>query len=103
MTDAIIGMLTVMTEGKNGEAYNVCMESGEVCVSEFARLMAEQIKRRKIEVVVNRRPDNADLEVKHAVSRVCASSEKLRGLGWSPQVSLEEACQRMMSYYSVPM
>ncbi len=103
MTDAIIGMLTVMTVGKNGEAYNVCMESGEVCVSEFARLMAGQIKGRKIEVVVNRRPDNADLEVKHAVSRVCASSEKLRGLGWRAQVSLPEACRRMMSYYSVPM
>lgn len=103
MTDAVIGMLTVMTRGKNCEAYNVCTESGEVCVSGFARIMAEQIKGRTIEVVVNKQNVNNDLEVTHAVSRVCASSEKLRGLGWKSEISLEEACRRMMSYYSVPM
>lgn len=103
MTDAIIGMLTVLVKGKNCEAYNICMESGEVCVAEFARLMTEQIQGRNVEVVVNKRSDNKDLAVTHAVSRVCASSEKLRGLGWLPQVSLAEACRRMMSYYSVPM
>lgn len=103
MTDAIIGMLTVMAKGKNCEAYNVCMEAGEISVSGLAETMAEQIQERNVEIVVNKRPDNDDLAVTHAISRVCASSEKLRGLGWSPQVSLKEACRRMMSYYSIPM
>lgn len=101
MTDAVIGMLIVMTEGCSGEAYNICTESGEISVLGMAELMAGQVKNRTVQIVLNERTGNKDPEVIHAISKVCASSQKLCGLGWKPRVSLTEACRRMMQYYSV--
>ena len=40
-------------------------------------------------------------EVKHAVSIVTASSDKLKALGWKANVTLEDACRRMMKYYDI--
>lgn len=99
ITDAVKGMLHVMTEGKNGEAYNICTESGEASVLELAEMMVEIVKIRNVEVMFDEEARQRDPAVKHAVSRVCADSGKLRSLGWKAQVSLREACQRMMNYY----
>lgn len=44
MTDAIAGMLYVMTEGENAGAYNICTEMGEASVLELAQTMAGQVK-----------------------------------------------------------
>lgn len=101
ITDAIIGMLYVMTEGNPGEAYNICTESGEASVLELARLMAGLVKKRKVGVRYNMETRKSDPAVKHAVSKVCASSEKLRKLGWIPEMSLQNSCLRMMEYYGI--
>lgn len=101
MTDAIAGMLYVMTAGKNGEAYNICTESGEASVLEAAQLMAAQVKRTIVRVEVAKETGRSDPAVKHVLSRVCASSQKLRELGWTEKVSLQEACRRMMTYYGI--
>lgn len=103
ITDAIIGMLYVMTEGKAGEAYNICTESGEASVLELARLMTDQIRSRKVEIAFNMETRKNDLAVKHASSRVCGCSDKLRGLGWEARVTLQDACRRMMEYYGVEL
>lgn len=102
MTDAIIGMLNVMTAGENGQAYNICTESGEASVLELAQLMTSLIKDRPVKVSFNENTRKNDIAVKHAISRVCVSSKKLSELGWKAEVSLEESCRRMMSYYAVP-
>ena len=91
MTDAIAGMLYVMTAGKNGEAYNICTESGEASVLEG----------KAVKVEFAQETQKKDLAVKHALSRVCADSQKLRGLGWTEKVSIEDACRRMMAYYGI--
>ncbi len=101
MTDAIAGMLYVMTAGKNGEAYNICTESGEASVLEAAQLMAKQVKGKAVKVEFAQETQKKDLAVKHALSRVCADSQKLRGLGWTEKVSIEDACRRMMAYYGI--
>lgn len=103
MTDAIAGMLYVMTEGRNGEACNIGTETGEASVLELAQTMAAQVKEKTIPVVFNEETRKSDPAVRHAVSRVCVSSEKLRNLGWNSQVSLKEACRRMMTYYGIPL
>lgn len=99
ITDAIGGVLTAMIEGKNKCAYNICNEELEASVFEFAKMMAscadEDIK---ILFNLGKRSDPA---VKHAVSRVTAKSDALRKLGWKPQVSLRDACLRMMNYYGI--
>lgn len=99
ITDAVTGMLTVLLEGKSGEAYNLCTESGEATVLELAQLMASQVKDRKIDITYNMETRTSDPAVTQAVSVVCGASDKICSLGWKAEVPLEEACNRMMTYY----
>lgn len=101
VTDAIAGMLWVLLEGRSGEAYNLCDESGEASVLELARMMGSQVTDRDIRISYNMETRIADPAVTQAISRVCGNSEKIRMLGWRPQVSLMEACKRMMAYYGL--
>lgn len=101
VTDAIIAMLTVMLEGEAGRAYNICSEDGEATVLELAQIMSGCIKDRHIDIKYNMETRKADPAVTQVVSRVCASSQKLRDLGWKPQFTLQEAGRRMMRYYGL--
>lgn len=101
VTDAILGMLTVLLEGKSGEAYNVCSETGEATVLELAKIMSGCIKNRKIGIEFNMETRMTDPGVKQVVSCVCGSSQKLRELGWESQISLEESAKKMMRYYGL--
>ena len=100
MTDAITGILTVLTDGEDGQTYNVSNEDAEVSVLEFARIMSSCAKE-QIDIERSMEADKYDVEVEHAVSYVTASSEKLRSLGWMPRISLEDACKNMMNYYGI--
>lgn len=101
ITDAIAGMLTVMLEGRNGEAYNLCAESGEASVLELAQIMISHVTDRNIKILYDMEARTKDQDVTDVISVVCGCSEKLRSLGWEPKVSLGEACKRMMVFYGV--
>ena len=99
ITDAVTGMLTVLLDGESGKAYNLCSENCEASVLELARLMASCVTDRKIKISYNMETRRKDPAVTQAVSVVCGCSKKIRSLGWKQEVSLKEACQRMMAYY----
>lgn len=100
ITDAIIGMLTVMACGENGDAYNIANEDAEASVLEFANLMANCTKD-TIKIEYNEATQTTSEEVKHAVSIVTAKADKLKSLDWEPKVSMKECCERMLQYYGV--
>lgn len=100
ITDAVTGILTVLTAGQSGQVYNVCNEDAEASVFEFAEIMSACAKE-QIHIEYDMEAGKYDEEVKHAISYVAESSEKLRGLGWIPQISLEDACKNMMNYYGI--
>lgn len=100
VTDAITGMLVVMLEGKSCEAYNIVWEGNEASVLGLAETMIKELQGRHVEVAYNMETRMSDPAVTKVVNSVCGSSEKLRELGWKPQVTLPEACHRMMAYYA---
>lgn len=100
ITDAIIGMLTVIAQGENGNAYNIANEDAEVSVLDFAKLMVGCTKE-LVEIEFNETTRKTSEEVKHAVSVVTANAEKLKALGWDAKVSIKESCEKMLEYYGV--
>lgn len=102
ITDAVLGMLTVMLKGDAGQAYNVVDEKGEATVLELADLMASLVRNRKVDVVFDYDKRNM-IEVTGALSVVTGCSDKLVSLGWYPQLTLRQGVERMMRYYGVTL
>ncbi len=101
ITDAVTGILTVLLEGRTGEAYNLCSEACEASVLEMAQTMASCVRDRIINISFNMETRKKDPAVMQAVAVVCGCSDKIRSLGWKPEVPLNEACRRMMAYYGM--
>ena len=94
--DCVTGLFTILLQGNNAEAYNVCNPASHTTILEMAQLVAKKIADGKIEVVFDIPEENvfgyaADTKMKMCPDKLCA-------LGWTPEVGLEESYRRMISY-----
>ena len=103
VSDAITGMLAVLTKGERSEVYNICTEQGEATVRELAEIFAGLKKDKQVKVVYNMKARQTDPAVIQVVSNVCVAGQKLRTLGWESKFSLVESCSRMLEYYESGM
>ncbi|MBO4903564.1 MAG: NAD(P)-dependent oxidoreductase [Lachnospiraceae bacterium] len=101
ITDAMTALFTILTKGADREAYNVCDENGEASVLQLATTMGALVADRKIGISYNMETRKNDPAVTQTLDCVRGDSSKLKELGWKPQMSLEEACRRMMGYYGL--
>lgn len=92
--DAIKGLVTILFNGVNGEAYTVANESTAMKIKEVAQLTAEVLSNGKTKVVFDV-PEDA-LKYGYAPDvTMHLTSEKLRKLGWKPEVDLPEMFRRL--------
>ncbi|MBI3298359.1 MAG: NAD-dependent epimerase/dehydratase family protein [Elusimicrobia bacterium] len=96
LSDAVDGLLTLLTEGTPGEAYNLANETAELSVRELADLMARLFPGR-VKGVVRAVPSEG--YVPSPVRRCLPDVSKLRALGWSPKVGPEEGFRRTVESY----
>jgi nucleoside-diphosphate-sugar epimerase len=94
--DAIIALFKLLLEGQNGEAYNIANEEASVTIFEMAELVAKNIGKNKIKVVL-------DIDEKQNYgfapkTEIKLSAEKMKKLGWKPTVGLLEMYQRMIKW-----
>lgn len=92
--DCVIGLLTILLKGKDGEAYNVSNPASHTTIAEMAKMVCEKIADGKIKVVFDVPESNtfgyaADTKMK-------LNSDKLQSLGWKPEINLEESYRRMI-------
>ena len=92
--DTVIGLLLILLNGKNAEAYNVTNPETHTTIADMAKMVCEKLGDNKIKVIFNIPETNmfgyaADTKMK-------LNSDKLKNLGWMPQIGLEEAYRRMM-------
>lgn len=92
--DTIIGLIIILLKGKNAEAYNVSNPETHITIADMAKMICDKICKNKIKVVFDIPESNtfgyaADTKMK-------LNSDKLKKLGWTPEIGLEEAYRRMI-------
>jgi nucleoside-diphosphate-sugar epimerase len=98
LADAICGILTILLQGRDGEAYNVANEALHGTILQMAELVADEIAERKIKIVFDIPKDVSEYGyAAHAKLRL--SSEKLRALGWTAEFDMKDMYRRMMAFW----
>ena len=98
VSDAVSGLLTVLLNGKNGEAYNVSNDKGDISIVDLAHLLVGLFPEKHLKVVRQSRNDPGYMESPIDINRPDIS--KLKELGWAPKVSLEEGFRRTVRWFS---
>ena len=94
ITDAISALLILLNNGQSGEAYNVAYSKEVLSIADTAEMVASEIAEGKIKVVFelkNMEEYNINKEL-----FLQLDTSKLEELGWSAEVSTEEAYRRMI-------
>lgn len=92
--DTIIGLFLILLKGKDAAAYNVSNPETHITIADMAKMVCEKIGNGKIKVIFDVPESNtfgyaADTKMK-------LNSDKLKELGWMPQIGLEESYRRMI-------
>lgn len=93
-TDTILGLLCVLSAGKDGEAYNIVGEPTNMNILESAKWLMSEYgdKNNKVICECNEKtefaPDN----------EMILNNEKLKRLGWNSKFSLKEGYKRLIEY-----
>ncbi|MGT2957489.1 hypothetical protein A9Q68_03625 [Streptococcus bovimastitidis] len=88
--DCVTAMLEVMLDGKNGEAYNISSDFGNVQLREFAQILADKAG-------VNLQFDISDTKGGSQIVNSLLSNSKLKKLGWTESFNMENAIDNLFS------
>ncbi len=87
--DAVTGILTVMLNGKRGEAYNVADVENDGTLKQIAELAAGIAGTK----VVYELPEETERKGYSTATKARLSGEKMRALGWRPKYTLRTGIQ----------
>ncbi|MFR5875571.1 MAG: NAD-dependent epimerase/dehydratase family protein [Eubacterium sp.] len=89
VSDAISGLLTVLLDGKNGEAYNIASSTSRITIVDMAKrycsLFPEKGSKVKFDL-----PSDYEKGAFSFIANAVLDSSKLENLGWQGQVSLDD-------------
>ena len=94
-SDAVRGILTVLLEGRSGEAYNVSNEETFCSIREMAELVIKSYPRSGSSLVFDI-PEDSEKYGYAPPSRMLVNAEKLRALGWQAHVGMKEMYARLI-------
>lgn len=93
VADAVTGLLTVLTQGENGEAYNVADQACDIRLKDLAAAIA-RISGTK---VVFDLPSETERQGFSKATKARLDGSKLHALGWSCHYTIEEGLRRTMT------
>ncbi len=94
LSDSIEALIIILQKGSSGEAYNVANEAAHTTIADMASMVCEKISGGKSGVVFDIPKENVYGYAQDVKMRL--SSEKLRSLGWKPEIGLEDAYRRLI-------
>lgn len=86
IADIVRAILVILTDGTNGEAYNIADKNQAVSLKELAETLAD-ISGNKVVMEV---PDQQEQKGASDFQSVILNSEKLENIGWKPLYQLKE-------------
>ena len=95
--DAVAAVLTVLLKGENGDAYNAADEDTYCSIYDMANMVAREFGNGKVKVVIDESA-NAEKLGYAPVLKMNLKCDKLKNLGWQPEVGLIETFKRTIEY-----
>ena len=90
MADAVSGLLWVMLEGENGEAYNIADIQGDIMLKDLASIIAE-INGKEVVFEI---PDEVEAAGYSKATKARLDGSKLQNLGWNPRYDIKSGMER---------
>ena len=94
LTDAVLAFFTILFNGDAGESYNLCNENNYISIAELAEILVRLFPERELKVERKERDEKSNYIAKKDENQVTASSNKLKRIGWTPQITVEEGFER---------
>lgn len=92
LTDATIAAFMILLNGTNGEAYNMGNPDNEVSILELANKLVKLFPQKKLKVI--KKEIQNSVYLKSSVSRICPDLTKIKQLGWTPSIDINEGFRR---------
>lgn len=92
VSDAVLGLLTVLLCGACGEAYNIADEKSDIMLKDLAAIVAKEAGRK----VVFEQPDVVESAGYSRATKARLESGKLKALGWQAKYDIESGIVRTM-------
>lgn len=93
VADSVAGLVTILLCGKNGEAYNISEESGDIVLRDLAKIIANLNGKRLIYEI----PDSIEAAGYSTATKARLNGNKLSKLGWKPKYNIESGIMRTIS------
>ena len=90
MADSVSGLLTVLLNGLNGEAYNISDEASDITLKDLATLVASTCGKK----VVFDLPDEVEKAGFSKATKARLDNAKLSSLNWHPIYNIKEGIKR---------
>lgn len=96
LSDATLAYFLILTKGVNNEAYNVANEQGVVSIKELAQIIVGLFPEKGLQV---RFEPPKESYMPSPIMSCAVKTHKLKALGWSPKVSIEQGFSKTIRSY----
>ena len=96
LSDATLAYFLILTKGVNNEAYNVANEQGIISIKELAQIIVGLFPEKGLQV---RFEPPKESYMPSPIMSCAVKTHKLKALGWSPKVSIEEGFSKTIRSY----
>lgn len=90
VTDSVSGLLTVLLNGKNGEAYNIADDASDIMLKDLASIIAEYAGKK----VVFEIPNKTESAGYSRATKARLDATKLQSLGWSARYDIKTGIEK---------
>lgn len=94
-TDTIIGLLCILLNGENGEAYNLVSDNINMTILDSAKYLVEKYGNGALDVKIEIPEQNQGFAPNN---KMILNNEKLKAIGWNYTYDLKQGYERLIKY-----